>query len=109
MAEHSWSRPPEWKGKKMAPGTRVQIRSDAKEINQDTGEEQPHQFVGLVAFVVEDFGGITQAGYDVMIRLDIPLAAFARTCGVSEQTVRGPWLMDSPEIEVNLAEHLALI
>ncbi len=105
----SWSRPEAWKGRTMEPGTRVRIRSDAKEIDQDTGEEITHYFAGIEATVVHDFGSITQAGFDVMIRLNISLARFAEICGVSELTVRGGWMMDRPEIEVNLAEHLELI
>lgn len=105
---HSWSRPPEWKGRQMKPGTRVRVRADAEQTDQDGGGQVPHFCVGLEATVLVDWGSITQAGYDVMIRLDLSMPAFAKLINLAESEL-APNGFDGPDIEVNLAEHLELI
>ena len=106
--EHSWSRPPEWKGRQMAPGTRVRVRANAKQTDQDTGELVPHICAGMEATVRIDWGSITQAGYDVMIRLDCSMPEFARLINLSESELAANDY-EGPDLEVNLAEHLELI
>lgn len=105
----SYDRPEAWKGRTMEPGTRVRIRLDAKVIDQDTGEDAPHAFAGIEGRVLHDYGSGGHMGLDCMILLDISLARFAEICGVSELTVRGGWMMDRPEIEANLNQHLEVL